>query len=51
MYFRYPNAGLGEHNYCRNSDTEPKAWCYTTDPDVRWELCNLVDCLGMIKML
>ena len=38
----FPNQGLGDHNFCRNSDYEGvKAWCYTTDPDVRWELCDI----------
>ena len=27
------------HNYCRNPDGEVRPWCYTTDPNVRWELC------------
>ena len=39
----YPNSGL-EENYCRNPDGEPSAWCYTTDPDVRWEYCDIPDC-------
>jgi len=30
----------GESNYCRNPDGEPGPWCYTTDPDKRWELCS-----------
>ncbi|XP_030847156.1 retinoschisin [Strongylocentrotus purpuratus] len=34
----YPNAGLDD-NYCRNPDGEDTAWCYTTDPGIRWELC------------
>ncbi|XP_070543539.1 apolipoprotein(a)-like [Ptychodera flava] len=37
----YPNAGLGEHNYCRNPDGTSGAWCYTTDPNNRWELCDV----------
>ncbi len=33
------------HNYCRNPDNEPEgAWCYTADPNVRWEYCNVPDC-------
>jgi len=45
----YPGFGLGDHNYCRNPDGEPTIWCYTTDPNVRWEFCEVeepTDCLG-----
>ena len=36
----YPSTGLGDHNYCRNPDGEDQgAWCYTTDPNHRWEYC------------
>jgi integrin beta 3 len=31
-------------NYCRNPDGEPSPWCYTTDPSVRYELCDIPDC-------
>ncbi|KAF6114449.1 hypothetical protein HJG60_010449 [Phyllostomus discolor] len=42
----YPNAGL-TMNYCRNPDGDDKGpWCFTTDPRVRWEFCNLKKCSG-----
>jgi len=33
-------------NYCRNpSDTFTEGvWCYTTDPDTRWETCDVPSC-------
>ena len=34
----YPNAGLDE-NYCRNPDNDYTAWCYTTNPWIRWKFC------------
>ena len=39
----FPNAGL-EASYCRNPDDEPRAWCYTTDADKRWEYCEIPTC-------
>ncbi|XP_078684409.1 apolipoprotein(a)-like isoform X2 [Branchiostoma floridae x Branchiostoma belcheri] len=39
----YPDAGL-DQNYCRNPDGEPRTWCYTTDPSVRWQYCNVPSC-------
>nr|XP_010975053.2 plasminogen [Camelus dromedarius] len=39
----FPNAGL-TMNYCRNPDADKSPWCYTTDPSVRWEYCNLRKC-------
>lgn len=31
-------------NLCRNPDGDRAPWCYTTDPRVRWEYCNLEKC-------
>merc|ERR1711942_606488 len=29
------------HNYCRNPDKDYDGlWCYTTDPETRWERCH-----------
>jgi len=37
--------GLGDHNYCRNpSPPGERAWCYTTDPNKRWEYCDVPEC-------
>ena len=31
------------HNYCRNPDSEDGGvWCYTEDPDTKWEYCSQV---------
>jgi len=34
-----PHNGMVE-NYCRNPIGSVYIWCYTTDPQVRWELCD-----------
>ncbi|KAM8833006.1 plasminogen isoform 2-T2 [Spinachia spinachia] len=39
----YPQADL-RRNLCRNPDGDKAPWCYTTDPGVRWEYCNLEKC-------
>lgn len=32
-------------NYCRNAGgEEPRPWCYTMDPNVRWQHCNITTC-------
>ncbi|NP_001098315.1 plasminogen isoform X1 [Oryzias latipes] len=39
----YPCKGL-DNNYCRNPDHEKMPWCYTTDPETRWEFCRVPRC-------
>lgn len=41
----YPDAGLVS-NYCRNPQSAPTIWCFTTDRSVRWELCSPI---GVIR--
>ncbi|XP_078681299.1 apolipoprotein(a)-like isoform X3 [Branchiostoma floridae x Branchiostoma belcheri] len=43
-HVNYPLAGL-EHNYCRNPDGWNQVWCYTTDPNQRWENCDVPVCV------
>ncbi|CAM9122734.1 unnamed protein product, partial [Lampetra fluviatilis] len=38
----FPN---GVNNYCRNPDGEPRPWCYTMDPEKRWEYCAVAKCV------
>lgn len=33
-----------DKNYCRNPDNERSPWCYTTDPETRWEYCSVPSC-------
>ncbi|CAG0895741.1 unnamed protein product, partial [Cyprideis torosa] len=31
-------------NYCRNPNLDSSPWCYTTDPEVEWEYCDVPSC-------
>ena len=43
---------VGEHNYCRNPYGDPLGvYCYTTDPDKRWEHCSVPTCAPKMKVL
>lgn len=42
------DVGIGNHNFCRNPDgSEEKPWCFTMDPTVEREKCNVPKCEGM----
>ena len=34
----------GKHNNCATPDNDKKPWCYTTDPSMRWEYCDVKKC-------
>ncbi|XP_066022960.1 muscle, skeletal receptor tyrosine protein kinase isoform X1 [Pocillopora verrucosa] len=42
-----------DSNLCRNPDSSAPdgPWCYTTDPNVRWEYCNVSRCPSRSKEL
>ena len=40
---------VGEHNYCRSPDGGKKVWCFTTDPVIRWEYCDVPFCIAYTK--
>jgi len=33
-----------EENFCRNPSRNSWAWCFTTDPNIGWEYCNIPWC-------
>ena len=44
---------LGDHNYCRNPRSrDPEGpWCFTTDPNTRWEYCGVDKCGEYTKFI
>ena len=41
---------LEDHNYCRNPEGRGKRpWCYTMNPSIRWEYCNVPNCSSLHK--
>jgi hypothetical protein len=44
----FPDAGLGAHTYCRAPGglRSGAPWCFTADPNVRWETCNVGAVVG-----
>lgn len=50
VFFRYPDKSLDD-NYCRNPDASPVPWCYTTDPEVERENCDISRCSKSLHLL
>ena len=49
--YKYPDATISNaENYCRNPEASYHlgTWCYTMDPSIKWEHCNIPAC-GMYK--
>ncbi|XP_071115813.1 uncharacterized protein [Haliotis cracherodii] len=42
--FETPQTVTGSANYCRDPTREGFVWCYTTNPDARWEKCDVPIC-------
>jgi len=41
----FPDGSVaGAGSYCRNPNNGIRPWCYTTDPNVRWEHCDVPLC-------
>ena len=45
----FPGEGLdGVENYCRDPETGWwKPWCFSVDPNIRWEICTVPLCNSM----
>ena len=47
MNWLYSQGDNLNHNFCRIADPlDPRPWCYTTDPNVKFDYC---DCSGSIR--
>ena len=45
----FPDGSVtGAQNFCRNPNGMDKPWCYTTDPNVDKEFCQISICQGTI---
>merc|ERR1719171_127683 len=40
------DAGIGNHNFCRNPRGEhDRPWCFTIDPGKEWDYCKVPECV------
>ena len=46
---QFPDASIEEAgNHCRAPDGDVRPWCYTVDPNERWQFCNVSECSGAL---
>ena len=46
---RYPEGSEVEaKSFCRDPDGDGAPWCYTIDPDKRWEYCGIPSCASRL---
>ena len=49
---RYPEGSQsGANSYCRDPDGDGTPWCYTLDPDVRWDYCGIPQCASRFQQV
>ena len=49
---RYPEGSEVEaKSFCRDPDGDGAPWCYTIDPDKRWEYCGIPSCTSRLNSL
>ena len=42
---RFPDGSVAQAaNHCRNPDRRSRPWCYTSDPNIEWEYCDIPAC-------
>ena len=55
---KHAYVGMGDMNFCRTTVSSMKPWCYTNDPAVEFEYCDIPFCdlgefynYGVIRMI
>ncbi|CAG0895492.1 unnamed protein product [Darwinula stevensoni] len=39
---------VSHRNYCRNPSGRERPWCFVSDPDIKWEYCNIPFCTDAV---
>ncbi|CAG0896026.1 unnamed protein product, partial [Darwinula stevensoni] len=37
-------------NYCRNPALREKPWCFVSDPNIKWEYCDISMCMDLVPL-